>query len=64
MAEKNYSIQDVYKSIGENEENLLEWWYDSNNKALGKSPDDFCKEGKQKQLERILMDVLTAAHGG
>jgi len=83
MTEKNYSIHDVYKSIGENEnlkkcvdslkgerflgneENLLEWWYDHNIKGLGgKSPDEACKEGKQNELERMLMDIITAAHGG
>ncbi len=82
MTEKNYSIHDVYESIGENEnlrkfidllkgerylgneENLLKWWYDPNNKGLGKSPDEICKEGKQKELEKILMDILHAAQGG
>jgi len=47
-----------------NEKNLLKWWYDPDNKGLGKSPDELCKEGKQKELEKILMDIFTAAHGG
>jgi len=82
MTDKNYSINDVYKSIGENEnlkklvdglkeehwlgneENVVIWWYDSNNKAFGKSPDELCKEGKQQKLETMLMDILHAAHGG
>jgi len=82
MTEKDYSIHDVYESIGENEnlrkcvdtlkgecylgseENLLVWWYDHNNKGFGKSPDELCKEGKQKRLETVLMDIIHAAHGG
>ncbi|HLD39738.1 MAG TPA: hypothetical protein VJB13_01210 [Candidatus Nanoarchaeia archaeon] len=82
MTEKDYSIHDVYQSIGENEnlkkvvdllkeegylgneENVLKWWYDSNNKRLGKSPDEVCKEGRQKELEAILTDALIGAQGG
>jgi len=82
MAEKNYSIHDVYESIGENEnlrnvldhfkdnrfgneKDFFEWWYESSNEGLGyKSPDELCKEGKQKRLETMLMDIIHAAHGG
>lgn len=79
MPENKYSLEEVYKSIGKNErlrelidhfredvdqDSFVEWWYDSNNKGLGKSPDEVCKEGKQKELEKMLMDILTAAQGG
>ena len=83
MSEKKYSLEAVYKSIGENEnlrevvdgikegysqndESFFHWWYDSNKGLGGKSPDDLCNEGEKgkKYLEKILMDMLTAAHGG
>ena len=82
MSEK-YSLEVVYKSIGENEnlrkvtdyikgkyflndESFCHWWYDQNKRLEGKSPDDLCNEGEKgkKYLETILMDILTAAHGG
>ncbi|MEK6905749.1 MAG: hypothetical protein AABX24_05090 [Nanoarchaeota archaeon] len=36
---------------------LVKWFYDSNNKGLGKSPADFCKEEGSYKLECILMDL-------
>ena len=45
-------------------DSFVQWWYDSNNQGLGKSPYEVCKEGKQEELESILRtpcSVLTAA---
>ncbi|MEK6939630.1 MAG: hypothetical protein AABX31_02785 [Nanoarchaeota archaeon] len=81
MTKHKYPIEEIYKSIGENEnlrkdiddfrkkyfddhDSFAQWWYDPHNKGLGKSPDEFCKEGRQKDLEKMLMDILHAAHGG
>ncbi len=36
---------------------LVQWFYDSNNKGLGKSPANFCKEEGSYKLECILMDL-------
>ena len=41
---------------------FVEWWY-TNNKELGKSPDDFCKEGKQEELESLIMGVFMNSFG-
>jgi len=80
MPKNTYSMEDVYKTAGEplrkfidvlkgdgyfgDENDFLKWWYDPNNKGLGKSPDEVCKEGKQKELEAILMTVFVGPHGG
>ncbi|GEM_PF-6412101 len=42
---------------------FIQWWYTSN-EGLGKSPDELCKEGKQNELENILMTVFVGPHGG
>lgn len=42
---------------------LVKWFYDSNNKGLGKSPADFCKEEGSYKLECILMDLVTGNLG-
>lgn len=46
------------------EKHFVQWWYESDNKKFGKSPDELCKEGRQYELEKTLMDIITAAHGG
>lgn len=47
----------------EDDPSFIQWWYDHNGR-LGQSPDQLCKEGKEEELEKILMDILTAAQGG
>lgn len=73
--DKNYSLENVYTVAGESlskvldayfhkdKEALVTWFYDSNNKALGKSPHDFCQEGHQYNLECILIDLITGNLG-
>jgi len=67
MDDLDERLQEVYKIAGKNtskildayfpndKDELVNWFYDSNNKRLGKSPHDFCKEGKQDELESILI---------
>ncbi|MBU0470337.1 MAG: hypothetical protein KKA62_02755 [Nanoarchaeota archaeon] len=66
-------IDDVYQTAGTdlskvldayfpNKEDLVRWFYDFN-KRLGKSPYEFCEEGKQYELEGILMDLSTGNMG-
>jgi len=64
-----HCLEDVYKVAGESlskvldayfpedKDQLVHWFYDPNNKALDKSPHDFCKEGKQDELENILISL-------
>jgi len=71
-----YTIEDVYKVAGEdltekmlalldnNKEDLVTLFYEPNRALKGKSPYNFCLEGKHDELDRILMDILTAAQGG
>ena len=49
-----------------NKEEFIHWWYNPNNKGLGKSPDELCKEGEsgRKRLENILMDIFMGNGGG
>ncbi len=75
MDHQNEQLQEVYKVAGEglskvldayfpeNKDDLVKWFYDSNNKRLGKSPHDFCKEGNSYKLECILMDLATGNIG-
>ncbi|MBU0470260.1 MAG: hypothetical protein KKA62_05870 [Nanoarchaeota archaeon] len=69
-----YTLDDIYESAGEEltdkmlavvgKENILEWFYKPNKVFKGKSPDDLCKEGDYSTLNTVIMDILTAAHGG
>jgi len=63
MDDLDKKLQEAYKSAGENtskvldayfpnKDELVNWFYDS---SLGKSPRDLCKEGKQDELESILI---------
>lgn len=45
----------------ENKEELIEWFYDPNNEVLGKSPYDFCREGRQYELECQLMGLIISS---
>ena len=82
--EEFYSLKEIYRSAGENENlrkcldllrethfsdnsSFIQWWYDQNGslaKRRGRSPDQFCKEGKQSELECKLMDALLGSGGG
>ena len=75
MDNQKQTLQEVYKIAGENlskvldayfpkdKEELVNWFYDPNNEALGKSPHDFCKEGNGYRLECILIDLATGNIG-
>ena len=76
MDNTNERLQEVYKISGENlskaldsyfskdKDQLVNWFYDSNNAGLGKSPHDFCKEGNQDKLEDILVCLAQGNSGG
>ena len=57
-------VDQLKESYSPNNDTFFQWWYDSNKGLAGKSPDELCKEGKQNELEKKLMDIFTAAHGG
>lgn len=69
MDNQDERLPEVYKVAGEslskvldayfpkNKDDLVKWFYDSDNKRLGKSPHDFCKEGKQGELESVLISL-------
>lgn len=74
MVDKQYTWQDVYNTAGENlakkllalnedRDSLIKWFYEPNKALKGKSPNEFCLEGKNKELEKKVMDILTAAQG-
>lgn len=68
------TLDDVYESAGKNltdkmiaitgEKNIVEWFYEPNKAFDDKSPYDLCNEGNSNELERVVMDILTAAQGG
>jgi hypothetical protein len=69
-----YTIKDVYNSAGEEltnkilavvgEENVVEWFYKPNKKFQDKSPHNLCEEKNSATLDKVMMDILTAAQGG
>ncbi|MFH1455335.1 MAG: hypothetical protein ABIF40_00095 [archaeon] len=74
MVQNNYTIEDIYKVAGEdltrkmlglidNEEDLISWFYSPNKFFDKKSPYDVLQEDPSK-LEKVIMDILTAAQGG
>ncbi len=74
MNDQNRSLEEVYKIAGgelskvldvyfPKEEERVNWFY-SSNKRLGKSPHDFCKEGKQGELVDILICLAQGNIGG
>ncbi|MEK6863336.1 MAG: hypothetical protein AABW53_01430 [Nanoarchaeota archaeon] len=74
MDNADQRLQEVYRIAGPDlskvldayfpkKDELVDWFYDSNNKALGKSPHDFCKNGNTYELECILMDLATGNIG-
>ncbi|MEK6853309.1 MAG: hypothetical protein AABX64_01370 [Nanoarchaeota archaeon] len=78
--EEFYSLKEIYKSAGESERlrkaldllrerftdnfSFVQWWYETNKGLKYSSPDQLCKEGKQAELESILIDTLIGAQGG
>ena len=74
MDNKDPRLEEVYKVAGDSlskvldayfpdKKELANWFYNPNNKRLGNSPHDFCKEGKQGQLESLLIDLATGNLG-
>ncbi len=69
-----YTLDDVYGSAGKEltdkmlavvgKENIVECFYKPNKGLDNKRPYDLCHEGNSGKLERAIMDILTAAHGG
>ena len=72
-----YTIDDVYKIAGKDLTDLIiavtdkdkvhmipSWFYQSRSALGGKSPCEICNEGHPEKLEKMLMDILTAAQGG
>jgi len=47
----------------DNEEDLISWFYSPNKFFDKKSPYDVLQEDPSK-LEKVIMDILTAAQGG
>jgi len=75
MVEYQHTLKDVYKIAGKDltdkmlavatkKDNLVKWFYKPNKFLKNKSPYEICREGKQSELEKAIMDVLTAAQGG
>lgn len=71
----NQSLENVYHIAGKSlskvldahfskdKEDLVNWFYDSNNQALGKSPHDLCQEGNQYKLECYIINLGTGNLG-
>ena len=69
-----YTLDDLYIVLGEDltdkmvavvgKENVAEWFYQPNKVFKDKSPNDLWVEGDSRELERVLTDIITAAHGG
>ena len=69
-----YILDNVYESAGKEltdkmiavvgEENIVKWFYEVNKAFNNKSPYDLCEEGNSDELEKVVMDILTVAHGG
>jgi len=57
-------IVDLLKAMVHNEDKIVDWFYKPNKYFLDKSPYEICKEGKQFQIEKALMDVITGNCGG
>jgi hypothetical protein len=74
--ENIHTIDDVYKVAGkyltdliigvvdkDKVKNIPNWFYQPNNALKGKSPFELCEEGHSDELEKKLMDIITAAQG-
>lgn len=72
-----HTLDEVYKTAGkyltdliigvfdkEQSENIPFWFYQPNTALNGKSPFELCNEGHPEELEKKLMDSVTAAQGG
>ena len=70
-----YTVDNIYEIAGKElttamlavigtEEDLIKWFYEPNKFYKNKSPYELCIEGEISRLEKTIMDILTAAHGG
>lgn len=76
MIPKNPTIDDVYEAAGkslskvleytfyEDKEGLVDWFYNSRNQITNETPYEICQDGREQELEDILLHIASGAGGG